>query len=385
MIDGAAVRVSMVCFWRPEDGSLQERRLDGQPVDAIHTDLTARRGGSGIDLTGVRRLEANMGVAFMGDTKGGPFDVAGEVAREWLREPTNPNGRPNSDVLGPWMNGRDVTRRPADKWIVDFGCSMVREEAALYEAPFQHAVEHVYPMRQRNRREAYRTYWWRHVEPRPGMWDALDGLSRYIVTPRVAKHRLFAWLDPRVRPDSQLIVIARDDDTTFGILHSRFHQAWSLRLGTSLEDRPRYTPTTTFETFPFPEGLSLDVPATGYADDPRAVAIAAAARRLVDLRDRWLNPPELVEWVEEPVAGYPRRAVPRGEEAEKELNKRTLTNLYNARPQWLVDAHATVDEAVAAAYGWDSGISEDRALRKLLSMNSARGEPSLPASHSRNA
>ena len=80
----------------------------------------------------------------------------------------------------------------------------------------------------------------------PLMWRALEGLSRYIATPRVAEHRLFVWLDSRVCPDCQLIVVARDDDTTFGILHSRFHEAWSLRLGTSLEDRPRYTPTTTF-------------------------------------------------------------------------------------------------------------------------------------------
>ena len=369
VIDGAAVRVSMVCFSGPEDGAVSERRLDGEVVDAIHADLTATRGGSGIDLTEARPIDRNMGIAFMGDTKGGPFDVPGDVARDWLREPANPNGRPNSDVLEPWMNGRDVTRRPADKWIVDFGCSMVREEAALYEAPFQHAMEHVYPMRQRNRREAYRTYWWRHVEPRPGMWEALDGLSRYIVTPRVAKHRLFTWLDARICPDSQLIVIARDDDTTFGILHSRFHEAWSLRLGTSLEDRPRYTPTTTFETFPFPEGLSPDIPAADYADDPRAVAIAETTRRLVELRDRWLNPPELVDWVDEPVAGYPRRAVPKDEDAEKELKKRTLTNLYNARPQWLADAHAALDAAVAAAYGWPTGITQDTAIRNLLVTN----------------
>ena len=375
VIDGAAVRVSLVCFARPDDEPVPERRLDGQLVDEVHADLTAKREGAGIDLTEARRLRRNMGVAFMGDTKGGPFDVPGEQAREWLREPANPNGRPNSDVLGPWMNGMDVTRRPADKWIVDFGSSMVREEAALYEAPFRHAMEHVYPMRQRNRREAYRTNWWRHVEPRPGMWEALEGLSRYIVTPRVAKHRLFAWLDARIRPDSQLIVIARDDDITFGILHSRFHEVWSLRLGTSLEDRPRYTPTTTYETFPFPEGLSPDVPAADYANDPRAVAIADAAGRLVELRNRWLNPPEWVEWVEEPVAGYPKRPVPRDEEAEKELRKRTLTNLYNARPQWLADAHAALDAAVAAAYGWDAGISEDEALRELLSMNFASGEP----------
>ena len=371
VIDGAAVRVSLVCFARPEDGSAlaPERRLDGEVVDAVHADLTARRGGAGVDLTGVERLYRNMGVAFMGDTKGGPFDVPGEQAREWLREPTNPNGRPNSDVLGPWMNGMDVTRRPSDKWIVDFGWSMVREEAALYEAPFQHAQEHVYPKRQTNRRESYRDYWWRHVEPRQGMWRALDGLSRYIVTPRVAKHRLFTWLDARIRPDSQLIVIARDDDVTFGILHSRFHEAWSLRLGTSLEDRPRYTPTTTFETFPFPGGLSPDVPASKYADDPQATAIAEAARRLVSLRDRWLNPPEWVEWVEELVSGYPRRPVPRNEAAEKALKKRTLTSLYNARPQWLADAHAALDAAVAAAYGWESDIPAEEALGRMLELN----------------
>ena len=374
VIDGAAVRVSLVCFAGPEDGPAPapEPRLDGEVVDSVHADLTARRGGAGVDLTGAQRLYRNMGVAFMGDTKGGPFDVPGEQAREWLREPANPNGRPNSDVLGPWMNGMDVTRRPSDKWIVDFGWDMVQEEAALYEAPFQHAKEHVYPMRQRNRRESYREHWWRHVEPRQGMWRALDGLSRYIATPRVAKHRLFTWLDARVRPDSQLIVIARDDDVTFGILHSRFHEAWSLRLGTWLGkgNDPRYTPTTTFETFPFPEGLSPDVPASDYADDPQVAAIAEAARRLVSLRDRWLNPPEWVEWVEEPVPGYPRRPVARNEAAETVLKKRTLTNLYNARPQWLVDAHAALDATVADAYGWDAAISEDDALRELLALNS---------------
>ena len=183
------------------------------------------------------------------------------------------------------------------------------------------------------------------------MWRALNGLSRYIATPRVARHRLFAWRDARVCPDSAMIAIARDDDTTFGILHSRFHEVWSLRLGTSLEDRPRYTATTTFETFPFPEGLTPDIHATYYANEPHAAAIAGAARRLVELRDRWLNPPEWVEWIDEPVPDYPKRPVPRDDAAAKELKKRTLTNLYNARPQWLADAHEALDTAVAAAYG----------------------------------
>ncbi len=139
-----------------------------------------------------------------------------------------------------------------------------------------------------------------------------------------------------------------------------------------MEDRPRYTPTTTFQTFPFPEGLSPNIPATDYAEDSRAIAIADAARHLVQLRDRWLNPPEWVEWVDEPVPGYPKRPVPRDAAAEKELKKRTLTNLYNARPQWLANAHAALDAAVAAAYGWDADISEEDALGKLLDLNLAK-------------
>lgn len=306
----------------------------------------------------------------MGDTKGGPFDVEGDQAREWLRLPANPNGRTNADVLKPWVNGMDLTRRPAGKWIVDFGFNMSATDAALYEEPFRWVQERVYPMRQRNRREAYREHWWRHVEPRQGMWGVLTGRPRYIATARVAKHRLFGWFDVQVCPDSQLIVIARDDGTTLGILHSRFHEIWSLRLGTSLEDRPRYTPTTTFETFPFPAGLTPDRPASEYADDPRALAIALEARRLVELRDRWLNPPEWVKWVDEPVPGYPKRPVPRDEAAAKALKKRTLTNLYNARPQWLDDAHAALDAAVAFAYGWRPDISNEAALRELLALNS---------------
>ena len=267
----------------------------------------------------------------------------------------------------------DLTKRPAGKWIVDFGWTISDSAAALYEEPFRWVQERVYPMRQRNPREARRIYWYRHMDPPQSMWRALDGLSRYVATARVAKYRLFIWCDARICPDQQLIVIARDDDTTFGILHSRFHEAWSLRLGTSLEDRPRYTPTTTFETFPFPDGLTPNTPAADYAADPRAAAIADTAQRLVELRDRWLNPPEWVEWLHEPVPGYPTRPVPRDEAAATALKTRTLTSLYNARPTWLADAHAALDAAVATAYGWPADISNDDALAELLALNLANG------------
>jgi type II restriction/modification system DNA methylase subunit YeeA len=217
------------------------------------------------------------------------------------------------------------------------------------------------------------------------MAAALGKVIRYAATARVAKHRLFVWLDARICPDSQNIVIARDDDTTFGILHSRFHEVWSLRLGTWLGvgNDPRYTPTTTFETFPFPEGLTPNIPAANYADDPRARRIAAAAKTLDDLRCAWLNPPDLVDIVAEvtPTAApgeaprrYPDRIAPKTVEAAAKLKERTLTNLYNQRPRWLADAHDALDRAVAAAYGWPEDITTEDALARLLALNLERAK-----------
>ena len=369
VIDGAAVRVSLVCF-APKRVSLPVF-LNGERVPQIYADLTE---GNNVNLTRAQRLISNQSTAFLGVNKNGAFDIPGDLAREWMRLPANPNGRPNADVLKPRIVGKDVVQRSSDQWIVDFGASMTEAEAALYEAPFAHVAEYVRPVRATNRVKALREQWWRHWRPRPAMWRALEGMARCMATPTLAKHRLFVWLDARVCPDHQLIVIARNDDTTFGILHSRFHEAWSLRLGTWLGkgNDPRYTPTTTFETFPFPDGISSDIPAREYAHDSRAIAIAEAARGLVELRDRWLNPPEWVQWVDEPAPGYPKRPIPRDTAAARELKARTLTNLYNARPQWLANAHAALDAAVAAAYGWDAGISDDDALGKMLALNLER-------------
>jgi len=184
------------------------------------------------------------------------------------------------------------------------------------------------------------------------MRNALQPLHRFLVTPGVAKHRLFVWMGPETLPDHQLNVFARDDDYFFGVLHSRAHELWSLRMGTSLEDRPRYTPTTCFETFPFPWP-----PGTEPVDDPRVIAIAAAAKDLDDKRCAWLDPPGA---------------------SETDLKKRTLTNLYNQRPTWLRNLHARLDRAVWDAYAWPSDetpadVGEEVILERLLQLNLQRG------------
>jgi hypothetical protein len=359
ILDGAAVRISIVAF---DYGLEKERYLDGLPVKAISSDLTGN-----LDVTQAHRLSENKGVAFMGVTPGGPFDLDGGQAREMLGAPANPNGKRNAEVIRPYYNGVDLTRRVQDRWIVDFGTSMPEREAALYELPFEYVKHKVKPRRLKSR--TTRVEWWIHERPRVAMREALSGLSRYVGTSMVAKHRFYRWLSSDVLPANLVIVHARSDDYFFGVLHSKPHELWSLRMGTSLEDRPRYTPTTCFETFPFPWP-----PGQEPTDDPRVEAIAEAARELNELRENWLNPEGA---------------------SDAELKKRTLTNLYNQRPTWLDNAHKKLDRAVLSAYGWDDLIPtlvdgesppatdpttetptpgpEEELLARLLALNLERG------------
>ena len=418
--EGAAVRVSLVAFGH----ATQIAKLDGIEVSAVAADLTAQNLAGLSDLTKAVKLPANANTSFIGTQKNGPFDIPRSVALGWLRLP-NPNNKSNALVIRPWANGLDVTRRPQDQWVVDFGCDMPLNEAALFEAPFTHIEQVVKPTRVNVRRDWHREHWWLFGDARPGLREKLSPLSRFVVTPMVAKHRVFAWLPAIQKPENLCVAIARADDTTFGILHSRFHELWSLRMGTSLEDRPRYTPTTCFETFPFPAGLTpadtahqrvetlpdgAVIPADIHIQNSplahieqmqaaiknvsnatpsgtvreAAIAIAQAAKRLNDLREHWLNPPEWTHRVPEVTplgmdkSPYPDRIEPKpgiSEADRKALQQRTLTNLYNARPAWLTLAHQQLDGAVAAAYGWAdyrADMPDDEILQRLLALNLAR-------------
>jgi hypothetical protein len=337
VLDGAAVRVSMVGFDR---GLERERWLNGHRVDVINADLT-----TALNTTTAQPLPENTGLCFRSDEKGGPFDIDAATADALLTAPLNPNGRPNSDVVRPYVNGHDVTHRSRNMWIIDFGCDTPLERAAQYQAPFEHILRTVKPVRDGSRNERERQDWWLHRRPAPDMRQAVAALSRFIATPRVAKHRLFVFMQSTSLPDSRVAVIARADDYFFGILHSRVHEAWSLATSSwhGIGNDPTYNITTCFETFPFPWA-----PGSECQDDPRVEAIAAAARDLVTVRDAWLAG-----------AAYP----------ELPTEKRTLTNLYNARPDWLDEAHRQLDAAVLDAYSWPHDIADDEILARLLALN----------------
>jgi type II restriction/modification system DNA methylase subunit YeeA len=140
ILDGAAVRVSLICFNGDQPG--QESVLNGGPVGPIAADLTA----SGTDLTAAQPLFENLNTAFNGISKKGKFEVSGDVARTWLLSPQNPNGHMNTEVLSPWWNGDDITGRPRDFWIINFG-EKAEKEAAFFEGPFAHVRDRVFTAR----------------------------------------------------------------------------------------------------------------------------------------------------------------------------------------------------------------------------------------------
>lgn len=365
---GTAVRVSLVAFGQ----SSEPARLDGQEVQTIYPDLHAQAfGGVELDLTQANSLTQNKGICFQGVKLGGPFEVPAETAREWLMLP-NPHGESSSGVLRRWINGRDLVRRPTDAWLIDFGVEMEQEEAMLFEAPFKHLKAAV-ALADKRREVAAQDTWWRHQRARPQMRQTLAPFTRWIATPEVSKHRVFVWMSPAMLPSGSVYAIARDDDFMFGILQSKIHETWAMRAGTRMGvgNDPRYTSTTTFEAFPFPDGLTPNLALKKVLADPRTKKVAELAKTLVTRRDAWLNPPQWVDWVDEPTPGYPSRPVAKPG-FEKQLATRTMTALYNERPDWLASLHDELDEAVAHAYGWSWPLSEEDVLERLLALNLAR-------------
>lgn len=368
VLDGAAVHVSIIGF---DDGSEKHKMLDGAAVETIPADLR-----TGPSSRNSEKRKENRGIAFMGATPAGPYYVSREVARELLNSP-NPHKSPNSDVLRPCFNGKDINDRPSNQWILDFG-DLGFSDAARYEKPFKIAEDVVLPARKTNKRQKCREFWWRFERPRPAMREAIAGLTRCLATSGISKHRLFSWIPAIALPTNAVFVFARDDDYFMGVLSSRFHLAWARLHGTQLresESGSRYTPTTCFETFPFPDAT------------PDAEAqVAEAARELDTLRREWLNPASLSrehtlmvsagdsgpwrDWgrllgIEEGDVPYVTR-VAANESAARELKKRTLTALYNDPPAWLRDAHDRLDHAVTAAYGMSPGISDSEAINDLI-------------------
>ncbi len=376
ILDGAMVHISMIGF---DDGTEHSRTLDDQQVSTIYANLS-----SAVDTTQAVRLKDNQALGYIGSCKGGSFDITETEALDILHSSGNPHTRPNSDVVRPLINSRNLLGRNTNRWIID-NADLELSEACLYEYPHSIVESRVKPKRDTNRDRWLRKNWWRPQRMRSEMRKAIVPLSRFLVTPTTSKHRIFSWLQAPTLPDHKLVVFARSDNYFFGVVHSRVHELWARAQGTQLRERQsglNYNVKSSFETFPFPEST-----------DECRQTIAAAAKELDQLRNNWINPPD---WVQEEIIEFPgsldepwvryvyepdengigtvryTRIVPKNDVYAKRLKKRTLTNLYNARPTWLDLAHQTLDRAVLDGYGWPHDLDDEEILERLLALNLER-------------
>jgi hypothetical protein len=361
IIEGAAVAVSIVCFAPDGDRCAVASTLDGRRVRAIRSDL--RDADLPFDLRNLRCLEENRRVAFQGvklagsradddqdpDEEEKGFVIDQTTADRLLNAGGNPNGRPNSEVVRRYWSGDEALGRPRDRYVIDFGPAATEAQAQAYAAPYAHLDRIVRNRRRGNREGRAARRWWVHQRARRAMREAIAGLDRFLVTVEVAKHRFFRWAPADVLPSGSLVVFARADELFLGVLESRFHKLWASETHNPLENRPRYRIGHSFESFPFPTGLSPDRPLADVMTNPLAVTIAEKAQALYAAREAALT-------------SGPRRL--------------DMTELYDLRDQrsaaWLDAAEQQLNVAVAAAYGWSPDLSDDEILAALGALHQAR-------------
>jgi hypothetical protein len=374
ILDGAKVHVSIVGF---DKGGNNEIYLNGNQVKNVNSHLDSQN-----DLSSARELDENENLSFQGVVLRGKFDLTKNEAEEMLEE-KNPSGCNNSDVLKIRKTGADVLSKSEDSYVVDFGIDTSIENAKKYITPFDYVEKNVYTERQNANQKEAQEKWWLHWNPRIEMKKALVKLPRYIATPRVAKHRIFVWLDKNILPDAQLVVFARNDDYFMGVLHSKVHELWARKQGTQLRDAVsgfRYTPKTTFRTFPMPW-----VPGKEPLEDAKLKEISRISKLLMEFRDKWLHPEGVGITF-----------------SDKHYKQRTLTNLYNAldflrkeikgrtrdESIWnkqfekevisledveeLDKIHDQLDISVLDSYGWDKSVGDEEIIDNLLQLNNSR-------------
>jgi len=361
--DGAAVRIAMTVAEAGRApgrlGAVTEERkgeyeAEGRPVrfeiekGKIFADLRI-----GADVAGAVPLKANEGLSSRGvQLIGAGFIVTPAEARA-LGLGTMP-GLENH--IREYRNGRDLTATPRDVMVIDlFGLSEA-EVRSRFPAVYQHVLDKVKPERDQNNREGYKRNWWIHGEPRKDLRPALERLPRYIATVETAKYRTFQFLHADVLPDNKLIILCLDRAEDFAVLSSRLHEVWSLAAGSWLGfgNDPVYAKTKCFDPFPFPDPTEAQKARLRFLGEQ-----LDAHRKAQQKAHPKLTLTAMYNVLEKLRAGE------RIEGKDKETYDQGLIGI-------LRDLHDQIDAAVAEAYGWPEGLSEDEILHRLVALNRDR-------------
>jgi SAM-dependent methyltransferase len=319
----AVVHVSLV-NWIYEKP--RQFHLDNKIVDFINSSLR-----SDTDVSNSIKLKANINYSFEGvKPTGKGFIISKEQADGWIR--IDPN---NSKVLKLYSTGINLTRTPCcypERWIIDFS-DMPIEQVSEFEQPSEYLKIHVKPEREKNREAVMREKWWRFKRTNAAMRQAMSNLSSYFSVPRVSKWTMFIPAPIQWLPGDSTNIVAVDDFYILGILTSKIHRIWFKAQSSTLKGDIRYTPSTCFETFPFPQALS----------QKQIEQIRAAAQELHQYRSDQME--------------------------KKQWGITALYNkFFNEPASQLYKLHAKLDELVMQAYGFKA---KDDLLKKLLELNLA--------------
>ncbi|MEC4802911.1 MAG: DNA methyltransferase [Jaaginema sp. PMC 1079.18] len=317
----AAVHVSLVNWSKVKPDTFY---LDNREVQRINSALTDK-----VDVSTAFRLNVNQNVCFQGIVPNGKgFLISEEQARIWIEKDSR-----NQDVLKIYTTGSSLTRNPQGKpdcWIIDFN-DLDLETASQYCLPFEHIAATVKPQRNKVRRKESRLYWWKFGEKRPALRQAIEPLSQYFAIPRHSKWFIFLPISARYLPADSTNIIASADFYTLGILTSGVHRQWVEAQKSTLKGDTRYTHSTCFETFPFPQNVTADL----------VTQIRQITEKLHQYRDRVMV-----------------------------KNNWGITQLYNREftdsQSQLSQFHTELNLLVLQAYGWRN---RDNILENLLELN----------------
>jgi hypothetical protein len=369
--DAAAVRIAMtVAEAGSRDGVLREVMHEaGLETDQPRVDFAERTGRInsdltiGVDVTTAIPLKANEGLCSPGVKLHGAGFIVTPREAEFLGLGRRPGLERH---IREYRNGRDLTHRPRGVMVIDLFGLEAEDVRKRFPEVYQHIVLEVKEKkddngrlvgRDANNRETYKDLWWVFGEPRRELRPALAGLRRYIATVETAKHRIFQFLEARILPDNMIIAIASDDAFCLGVLSSSAHVLWTLSSGGTLEDRPRYTKSHCFDPFPFPNATEAQ------EAEIRAIAEELDVHRKARQREHpSLTLTDMYNVLERLRAG----ATPDALDVEEQKI------FHDGLVLILKELHDRLDAAVAAAYGWPAGLSDEDVLARFLALNKIR-------------
>jgi hypothetical protein len=352
----AAVRVAMtVISQQPQAAQLvmvdDEARVTAEyNVAELNADLTTHA-----DVSSVANvpLTANSALSYRGfSLVGRGFVLDHDEAERLLAVDER-----HQQIVRPYLNGRDLSTRPRRVYTIDFGLRS-DAEARLFPVLYDLVRTRVKPERDANADRGRRTFWWRFGRTNENLRVGLSGLTRYIATPYVSKHRFFTIVDSMVAPDEKLVVVASDDPFPLGVLTSSPHEWWALTAGTRLGvgNDPTYNNTLCFDAFPFP-------------DPPKELReqIARVAERLDQHRKDAIARDERVT-----MTGM-YNVVEKLRSGEKLTDKERAVHEIAACGV-LRDLHDELDRLVAQAYGWPWPMEREEVLERLVALHDERVE-----------